>query len=93
LHAQVTVVADSGASATDLDSQEPVDEQRLQEIHTVEECFAFIREAVEQEAEVLSVEYDEALSYPTRIESDWRFDTADDELSIFVTDLEPGKGE
>ena len=54
----------------------------------VEGMFDLIQRAVDARAEVLAVEYDRTLGYPTSINIDYSKTIADDEFSVFVTSFE-----
>lgn len=56
---------------------------------TVDELFAFVEQAIEEGADVLSVEYDEEFFFPTLISIDWTIMAIDDEISHTASDLTP----
>jgi hypothetical protein len=55
---------------------------------TVETLFAIIADAIDREADLLEVTYDPMRGYPRRIAIDYRFNTADDEVTHVVSSLE-----
>ena len=55
---------------------------------TVETLFAIIAQAIDREADLLDVTYDPLRGYPRRIAIDYRFNTADDEVTHAVSSLE-----
>lgn len=66
-----------------------VDPEFFQFYDTVEDLFDLIQDAIAREAAVLDVEYDDQLGYPLRIELDYAFNVADDELTVTVSGLVP----
>jgi hypothetical protein len=76
----VVIVVRGGAkvSVTYVATGLPVPPERLDQYLTVEELFALARQAMTEAASV-TVAYDAALGYPTRLDIDWRRDIADDE--------------
>jgi hypothetical protein len=77
------------AGATYVETGEPVDQPVLLWLPTVEGLFERIREAIDQEAEVLVVEYDEEFGYPTLASVDISRMIADEEYSFTASQLEP----
>jgi len=55
---------------------------------TVEALFDIVDNALDREVDLLEVVYDPALGYPRRIAIDYRFSTADDEVTHVVSGLE-----
>ncbi len=55
---------------------------------TVEALFDAVDDAIDREADLLEVVYDPILGYPRRIAIDYRFSTADDEVTHVVSTLE-----
>lgn len=58
------------------------------QLPTVDDLFAIVAAAIEQEADLLEVTYDAARGYPTRIAVDYRFNAVDDEVTHSVLTLE-----
>ena len=55
---------------------------------TVEALFTIIDDAIERDADLLEVTYDASRGFPRRIAIDYRFNTADDELTHTVLTFE-----
>lgn len=51
------------------------------ELHTVEDMFALISDAIKNNAETITVEYDDELGYPTSVRIDQAAIMADEEIS------------
>jgi hypothetical protein len=64
-----------------------VEPEFFQFYDTVEDLFDLIEDAIAREPQVLNVEYDAQLGYPTSIELDYAFNVADDELTVTVSGL------
>lgn len=59
------------------------------EVLTIDQLFATADRAIQQEVDRLAVTYDPDLGYPVQIEIDPLSIRADDEVTYFVSDLEP----
>lgn len=55
---------------------------------TVEDLFATVQEAIDEQAASITVEYDAELGYPTQITIDWDATMADEETYYEASDLE-----
>jgi hypothetical protein len=82
----VVVVDDTVASVLDLQTGAPVDKRSGE---TVEDLFAFIRNAFASHAELIHAEYDHAKGFPTEIDYDGDAHLADDEIYYRVSDVNP----
>lgn len=56
---------------------------------TVEGLFDLVQDAIDREADRLTVRYDPDRGYPTSIDVDYSFQTADEELGITVGEVRP----
>lgn len=56
--------------------------------YTIDQLFAQIDEATQQGAEIISVEYDEELGYPTDLFIDFSTGIADEEFTVTATNLQ-----
>lgn len=74
-------------AVTQVEDGTSVDPEFFQFYDTVEDLFDLIEDAIAREAEVLNVEYNDQLGYPTTIELDYAFNVADDELTVTVSGL------
>lgn len=85
---EITVVGDTVSSAVYAEASalagEPVVEDY--ESMTIDELFDFTVGAID-EADKVEVEYDAAAGYPTLVRIDYERFAADDELSLFGSDL------
>ncbi len=63
------------------DPSEPVEVEAIAHIDTVEELFARVEHALDEDADQLDVDYDAELGYPRSIAIDYRETWADDEVS------------
>lgn len=76
------------AAVTDPDG-EPVPEAMLAELHTVDELFDVIEDAIESEVDGFRVEYHPEYGFPTLIDLDPYRNAIDDELRIEAGGLVP----
>lgn len=56
---------------------------------TIDELFALIRKALDEDADLVEVTYDREMGYPTEIRVDWFEAMADDEFVIWIRDFRP----
>ena len=56
---------------------------------TIDDLFTFIQSAIDQHASLIRAVYDAANGFPTQIDYDGSAMTADDELSIRISDVHP----
>jgi hypothetical protein len=87
MDAYIDVVDGVVSGGRDADTGEDLDPLRLSLARTVDEMFQFIFDKAEQDVETLTVEYDDVLSYPTKITVDHDSQIADDEIVLFGTEL------
>lgn len=67
--------------------EHPLPPEAFRSYDTVEELFAVVRSALEQEAERLEVHYDRGTGVPVYADVDVRFNWADDEHGFTVGDF------
>ncbi|AFY58596.1 hypothetical protein Riv7116_6247 [Rivularia sp. PCC 7116] len=60
----------------------------FQNFDTIPKLFNVIRDAINRRADRLDVEYDAKFGYPTNISIDYKFQLADEELFLSVTNFE-----
>lgn len=84
----VQVVTGEVASATDEDSQ-PVSDQDLASIPTIDELFDYIQQWIDDEAEELVVEFDEQSGFPLSIHVDVQVGASDDEFNYTLANFDP----
>jgi hypothetical protein len=80
----VVVLSDTVAGVLDLQTGETVNRQLGE---TVDDLFAFIRNAIDRPAQLIRAEYDVAKGFPTEIDYDGEAQIADDEISYRVSDV------
>lgn len=83
---RVTVRDGSVQSVIDVQTGDPVTTD-LYHAMTVEQLFAVVADAIDQNAYRISVEYDQEWGYPRSIFIDYDREMVDDELSIIAHDL------
>jgi hypothetical protein len=83
----ITVQVNQIVSAKYVDDQTPVADVVLRLQLTIDGAFDLIQDAIERDAALLAVSYDEALGYPTSISVDYNKRTADDERALYVTEF------
>jgi hypothetical protein len=83
----ITVETNQIVTARYVDDQMPVADVVFRLQLTIDGAFNLIQDAIEQDAASLAVSYDEELGYPTSIIVDYNKRTADDERSLYVTEL------
>jgi hypothetical protein len=76
------------ATAQYAESDEPIPLDMQQHLPTVESLFAIIRDAIDRDSDMIDVTYDPVRGYPRKIAIDYRFNTADDEVTHRVSSLE-----
>lgn len=62
----------------------------LEDNITIEDLFALVQEAIDREADALSVEFNEDFGYPVRVAVNFSYATADDEISYELTSFSSG---
>ncbi len=62
----------------------------LMYLYSVDALYDVIQGAVDRDAAVVTVSYDNALHYPTSIQIDYIINAADDELSVTASGLRTG---
>lgn len=75
-------------SVTSEATGEKVNRDFFQNFDTVPKLFNVIRDAINRRADRLDVQYDDKFGYPTNISIDYKFQLADEELFLSVTDFE-----
>ncbi|MBV6622343.1 MAG: hypothetical protein KI793_05190 [Rivularia sp. (in: Bacteria)] len=75
-------------SVTSEATGEKVNPDFFQNFDTIPELFNVIRDAINRRADRLDVEYDAKFGYPTNISIDYKFQLADEELFLSVTNFE-----
>ena len=75
-------------SATYVDGGQPVSEQLLAYVPSVEGLFAIVDDATAH-ADRLTVSYDPTLGYPRSVAIDWYVNAADDEVWYGASDVTP----
>jgi len=85
--AHIDVVDGVVSGGRDVDTGDDLDPLSLSLVRTVDEMFEFIFDKAEQEVETLTVEYDDVLSYATKITVDHDSQIVDDEIVLFATEL------
>jgi len=71
-----------------LSSGEYLTIEELQHVYSVNEYFEIIREAINQQANVLRVDYDNDLGFPGNIYIDYDAAIADDEITYEISNLQ-----
>jgi hypothetical protein len=86
---RITITVQNGAvlAAEYQDSKDAVESVLLTYLPTVPDLFDLIQDAFDRNAASLVVSYDPSYSYPTRIEIDYSATTADDQISLTISDL------
>ena len=69
------------------DDEAPVGPTYWKSYHTVDELFALIDSALVRDAAQVTVQFDEALGYPTQLYIDEDLRIADEELGITASDV------
>ena len=82
----VVVVNDKVAGVLDFQTTEGVDIQLGQ---TVDDLFAFIKNAIDHQARLIRANYDVAKGFPTEIDYDGAAQIADDEIFYKISDVHP----
>jgi hypothetical protein len=82
----VFVLSDKVAGVFDLETGTFVDPELGK---TIEELFTFVRNAIDQHAQLIRAEYDAAKGFPAEIDYDGAAQIADDEISYRITDVHP----
>ncbi len=72
-------------SAFFIDTNNPVPKALAKDLKTIDQWFDFINKAKEKNYFRLEVNYNDALGYPTSLDSDYQKQLADDELKIQIT--------
>lgn len=85
---RLEVRADTIKSAIRLENGEAIADSELKSFDTIEALFLVIEQAVDR-ADALTVEYNLALGYPTRIDIDYIKNAVDDEILYQVSDVTP----
>jgi hypothetical protein len=85
---RVTVRDREVQAVIDIQTGEPVTTE-LYHAMTVEQLFAVVSDALDQNAYSVAVEYDDDWGYPRDIYIDYDREMVDDELSITAQDLVP----
>lgn len=75
-------------SVTSEATGEEVNPDFFQNFDTIPELFNVIRDAINRRADSLDVQYDDKLGYPTDININYKFQLADEELFLSVTNFE-----
>lgn len=75
-------------SVTSEATGEKVNRDFFQNFDTVPKLFNVIRDAINRRADRLDVQYDDKFGYPTNISIDYKFQLADEELFLSVTNFE-----
>lgn len=73
--------------ATRAGTEDELSEEELAQLPTIDELFAMIAEAIEQDAAVIDATYDDELGYPVSVFIDWIKNAVDDEVSFTVTNV------
>lgn len=84
----LTVANDSVTSAVYKGA--PLRPDLVPQLPTVEDLFDIVQDALDKRADRLEVTYHRAAGYPTRIEVDYRFGMADDEVTYLASNLHQG---
>ena len=74
-------------AATDVETGEPVPEDRRIEFRSVGTLFDLIQDAIDRNAASLIVGYHRELGYPTEVFIDYQANVADEELGYEITQL------
>ncbi len=69
-------------------SNEPVPEEHVQDIETIDDIFDMIERA-EKDADELDVDYSDE-GYPVRVSIDWIKEAVDDEMMLEISNVVPG---
>ncbi len=85
----VRVSQDSILSVVNAANGEPVDGSLLGNFYTVDDLFDVVQDAIDGEAQQLSVTYDADLHYPSSIVIDYDERAIDEELGLTASQLKP----
>jgi hypothetical protein len=75
------------ASASNLQTNQPLEISELSPVKSIDQLFEVIERAIDRRAEQIDVKYDPQLGYPTSIAIDYLKLVADDEVGYSVKDL------
>jgi hypothetical protein len=87
LPVRITAVGDEIREVRDLETDELVAEERFSQYYTIDDLFDLAERALDREADRFEFEYHPSLHFPTRITIDFRFNVADDEITVFASNL------
>jgi hypothetical protein len=77
------------ASAVSTETGNAIEGTPLSFWPTIEDMFDFVAQAMDEDADELTVEYDPESFFPTSISIDWYRDAIDDEIGHFASGLIP----
>lgn len=83
----IEVILDNVSSVRDAETGEELPDP--DSYPTVVDLFAEIRDAIEREADVIEVEYDDLFGHPVSAAFDFVLNAADEEMSFIVTEFTP----
>jgi hypothetical protein len=86
---QVTVKQGKIVKIVNLSDNRQIPLTTQPEVKTIDQLFAIVDGAIQQNVEKLDVTYHPDLGYPTQIEIDPLLIRADDEVGYFISDLKP----
>lgn len=86
---RVTVTDGAITGAIYVDDESAVSPQTLQHVMTIEETFEEIQSAIDENAHLITVEYDTELGFPTSVAIDYSAQLADEELSLLISNVVP----
>jgi len=77
------------ASATFVESGEPVGQPRLGELRTIDGLFDYLQDAIDREAHSIEATFDPTLGYPTHAAIDFIENAVDEEQAFTAEELTP----
>lgn len=89
---RITVTNGAITRAVFVDDQRPVAEPERGLLRTIDGVFALIEQAIADGADELQVTYDDQYGFPAMLSIDPARTTSDDELSLQLSNFEPGAG-
>ncbi len=88
---RVEVGSGSIVRVIDVESSEPIPEERFDDFPTIEELFVELDQLIRGDPHLLEVEYDPTFGFPARVQVDIEERVADEEFSYTVTGFTAGQ--
>lgn len=84
---RITVDNDQIVSAVYVETEQPVSTDVRAHLQTIDGIFGLIQDAVDEGADMITVQYSSEAGYPTSVAVDYSLGIADEELSLIVSDF------